>query len=93
MSEAERKEFEVLEYARGLEGLGLGQKAWALYLRAATRDVRPLLLRQKTALRIDADDVVTRLDADIAAAWGRCLESLKTLWLTEGPQSNEDDAA
>jgi hypothetical protein len=97
MTNAERLELGVLEYIRGLEGLGLGQKAWALYLRAQTRDIRPLLLRQRAeierAVRTETPENTVDVDAEIEAAWRRLQESLKTLWLTEGPHTNEEDAA
>ena len=35
------------------------------------------------------DRAAKDLEAEIAAAWGRCLDSLRTLWLTEGPTDTE----
>lgn len=46
-------EGEVAEYLLGLDGLGLTGRAQALYLRCLSRDIRPLLLRQKALLRAD----------------------------------------
>lgn len=80
-------EAEVLEYVLGLDALGegLGAEAGEIYVRACNRDVRPLLLKQRSLLKRGADDWVVRaVDVEIAAAWGRCLEQLKTLWLTQG---------
>lgn len=87
---ADEAEAEALKYVLGLDGLGLGGKAAGIYGRALARDIRPLLLRQATLLRptlagLETDDAaVVALEAEVCAAWGRCLEQLKTLWLTEG---------
>lgn len=34
--------------------------------------------------QLDAE--LAAIDVEIAAAWGRCLEQLKILWLTDGPR-------
>lgn len=39
---------------------------------------------------VEADRKVAELDVRIADAWGRCLEQLKILWLTEGGAPMED---
>jgi hypothetical protein len=88
-------ELEVLEYLLGLGGLGLGTKAYGIYTRHMAREIRPLLLKQQALLKVavqtetSTDPAVKALDADLGAAWGRCLDALKTLWLTEGPDAVE----
>lgn len=88
-------ESDCLEYLLGLACLGLSGKAFGIYGRCLAREVRPVLLKQKAllerAIRGAAVDesTVKQLDAELAAAWGRCLEQLKTLWLTEGPHEEE----
>lgn len=85
----------VLEYVLGLDGLGLGTKAYGIYTRAMARDIRPLVLKQQALLRVaiatetSTDPAVLKLEAELAAAWGRCMDALRTLWLTEGPRDTE----
>lgn len=91
-AEAERA---CWEYVLGLDGMALGARAQTIVGRHMARDIRPVLLRQralldralKTGANTDAE--VKQLEAELAAAWGRCLDALKTLWLTEGPSSEE----
>lgn len=89
---AAEMETAALEYVLGLDGLGLGRKSADVLARCMARDVRPVLLKQRkelaAALVTGADPAaaLAALDVELAAAWGRVLEALKVLWLTEGPR-------
>lgn len=89
-------------------GVGLGARAGELYRRCLARDVYPLVRRQKALLELgvacvenplpgekpsaDVERQLAELDGQVEAAWRRCLEQLQTLWLTEGPQPEEEIA-
>lgn len=85
MSRAEELELETTRYVLGLDalGLGLGAKGFAILHRCQLREIRPLLLKQRSALERGRDPD-GRLEIEIEGAWERCLDQLKTLWLTEG---------
>lgn len=96
LEQAENAEREVLEYYLGLEALGdqsLKDKGRGIYI-AGMLEVRAILMRAKERLtfargpeELNTDD----LDLEAAGVWGRCLEKLKMLWLTEGQNHTETE--
>lgn len=84
------------EYMLGLDALGLGAKAEAIWQRAWAREIRPAMLRQRHLLdaslksRTNKDAQVLELEEAVAAGYRRCLDSLKTLWLTEGITTTQE---
>lgn len=89
-------ECEVLSYLLGLADLatGLSGEGARIYQRTLTGEAVPLLRKQQEALEAmwleseeglpvtDRDAAVLALDAELEAVWSRCLEQLRTLWLT-----------
>lgn len=91
LNRREEAELACFEYLLGLRDLGLGPQAARIFERYRVQEIRPLHLRvrrlQERVRVTDKPPTEAELDA-IEAEWagiyGRCLEELKTLWLTEG---------
>lgn len=82
------------EYMLGLDALGLGGKAEEIWTHMMAGDGRRVLLEQRALLERSIeteenhDAEVLALDDKLAAAYERCVESLKTLWRAEGPRED-----